>query len=104
MGGPTTFTMQTHPTYGPIGIPIPHQYYQYQQPNQQFPFLATLDLPNLSHLTNDPILHSPHQPTIPAKLPYDIPKFYVKPREDPSNHVMTYHIWWSSNSLMDDSI
>jgi hypothetical protein len=66
--------------------------------------LATLDLPDLSHLTNDPIQHAPFWPTIPAKLPSDIPKFDGKPGEDPNNHVMTFHLWCSSNSLMDDSI
>jgi hypothetical protein len=72
--------------------------------NQHFPFLETLDLLVLSRLTNDPIFHSPFWPPIPAKLPSDIPKFDGKPGEDPSNHVMTYHLWCSSNSLNDDSI
>jgi hypothetical protein len=53
---------------------------------------------------NDPIFHSPVWPTIPAKLPSDIPKFDEKFGEDPNNHVMTFHLWCSSNSLMDDSI
>jgi len=39
-----------------------------------------------------------------VKLPYDIPKFNGKPGEDPKNHIMTYHLWFSSNSLMDESI
>jgi hypothetical protein len=39
-----------------------------------------------------------------AKLPSNIPKFDGKPGEDPNNHVMTFHLWCSSNSLMDDSI
>jgi hypothetical protein len=34
----------------------------------------------------------------------DIPKFDGKVGEDPNNHVMTFHLWCSSNSLMDDSI
>jgi hypothetical protein len=68
------------------------------------PFLATLDLPDLSRILNDPIRHSPQWPAIPAKLPSDIPKFDGKPGEDPNNHVMTFHLWCSSNSLMDDSI
>jgi hypothetical protein len=72
--------------------------------NRQLPFLATLDLPDLSRILNDPIHHSPHWPVIPAKLPSDIPKFDGKPGEDPNNHVMTFHLWCSSNSLMDDSI
>ena len=41
---------------------------------------------------------------IPHKLPSDIPKFNRNTGEDPSNHVMTYHLWYSSNSLNDDSI
>jgi len=42
--------------------------------------------------------------TIPSKLPSDIPEFDGKPVEDPSIHIMTYHSWCSSNSLMDDSV
>jgi len=72
--------------------------------NRQLPFLATLDLPYLSRILNDPIHHSPQWPTIPAKIPLDIPKFDDKVGEDPNNHVMTFHLWCSSNSLMDDSI
>jgi hypothetical protein len=68
------------------------------------PFLATLDLPDLSRILNDPIRHSPQWPAILAKLPSDIPKFDGKAGEDPNNHVMTFHLWCSSNSLMDDSI
>jgi hypothetical protein len=55
-------------------------------------------------LKNDTILHSPFWPVIPAKLPSDILKFDDKPGEDPNNHIMTFHLWFSSNSLMDDSI
>jgi hypothetical protein len=87
---------------GPTGVPLPHQHYP--QINQQLPFLATLDLLNLSQLTNDPIYHSLVWPAIPAKLPSDIPKFDGKSEEDPNNHVMNFHLWCSSNSLMDDSI
>ena len=83
---------------------MPYQYYQYSQPNQQLPFLATLDLPNLSILINDPIHHDPSWPTIPVKLPSDIPKFDGKPGKDPKNLVMTFHLWCSSNSLMENSI
>jgi hypothetical protein len=104
MGGPSSFVTSPQPGYGPTGVPTQYSYHQYQQPNRQLPFLATLDLPDLSRLTNDPILHAPFWPTIPAKLPSDIPKFDGKPGEDPNNHVMTFHLWCSSNSLMDDSI
>jgi len=41
---------------------------------------------------------------IPHKLPSDIQKFNGNPGEDPLNHVMTFHLWCSSNTLNDDSI
>jgi hypothetical protein len=93
-------------TYAPTGLltRIPPQSHQYPQVNRQFPFLATLDLPDLTRILNDPIRHSPQWPAIPAKLPSDIPKFDGKLGEDPKNHVMTFHLRCSSNSLMDDSI
>jgi hypothetical protein len=92
--------------YAPTGLPtgLPPQSHQYPQVNRQLPFLATLDLPDLSRILNDPIRHSPQWPAIPAKLPSDIPKFDGKAGDDPNNHVMTFHLWCSSNSLMDDSI
>lgn len=63
-----------------------------------------LDLPNLSWLTNDPIYYYPFLLVIHTKLPSDIPKFEGKLGEDPSNHLMTYHLWCALNSLIDDSI
>jgi hypothetical protein len=104
MGGQSSFVISPQPGYVPTGVPMPYDYHQYPQANRQLPFLATLDLPDLSHLTNDPIQHAPFWPAIPAKLPFDISKFDEKPGEDPNNHVMTFHLWCSSNSLMDDSI
>jgi hypothetical protein len=96
--------MQT--AYGPTGLStgLPPQSHQYPQVNRQLPFIATLDLPNLSRILNDPICHSPQWPTIPSKIPSNIPKFDGKVGEDLNNHVMTFHLWCSSNSLMDDSI
>jgi hypothetical protein len=38
------------------------------------------------------------------KLPLDIPKFESKPNEDLDDHVTTFHLWCSSNSLRDNSI
>ena len=70
----------------------------------RLPFLATLNLPDLSILTNDLVAHDPVWPAIPTKLPLDILKFEGKPREDPSEHVTTFHLWCSSNSLHQDSI
>jgi hypothetical protein len=72
--------------------------------NRQLHFLATLNLPDLYRILNDPILHSPHWPVIPAKLPSEIPTFDGQAGEYPNNHVMTFHLRCSSNSLLDDSI
>jgi hypothetical protein len=73
-------------------------------PNPPMPYLASLNIPDLTKLTNDPILHDATWPNMPTKLPSDIPKFEGKPGEDPANHVMTFHLWCSSNNIMDDSI
>ena len=39
-----------------------------------------------------------------TKLPSDIPKFEGKARECPQNHIMTFHLWFSSNNIIYDSI
>jgi hypothetical protein len=41
---------------------------------------------------------------MPTKLPSDIPKFKGKAGDDPTNHIMTFHLWCSSNNIMDDFI
>ena len=53
---------------------------------------------------NDHVSHNPAWLTIPTKLPLDIPKFEGKAGEDPGEHVTTFHLWCSSNSLHDDSM
>ena len=80
-------------------------YSQPQMPfNPQVPFFMTLELPDVSKLTNDPIFHHPYWPPVPSKIPGDCPKFEGRANEDPQTHVMTYHLWCSSNSWLDDSI
>jgi hypothetical protein len=88
-------TIPSQPVYGPTGVSISHGYYQHPKVNQQLTFFSTIDILDLSHLTNDPILHAPFWPPILAKLPSNIPKFDGRPREDPNNHVMRFHIWCS---------
>jgi hypothetical protein len=56
------------------------------------PFLATLNLPNLSKLMNDPVSHDPTWPVVPTKIPSDIPKFEGKNGEDLGDHVTTFHL------------
>jgi hypothetical protein len=75
-----------------------------QMSQPRLPFLAMLNLPDLSKLMNDPVSHDPTWPPIPTKLPSDILKFEGKNGEDPGDHVTTFHLWCSSNSLNDDSI
>jgi hypothetical protein len=75
-----------------------------QMSQPRLPFLATLNLPDLSKLMNDPVSHDPTWPPVPTKLPSDIPKFEGKNGEDPGDHVTTFHLWCSSNSLNHDSI
>lgn len=70
----------------------------------QNPFLSSLDLPDFVKLTNDPICHDPWWPPMPTKLPSDIPKFEGKTGENPSTLITTYHLWFSSNSLVDDYV
>lgn len=53
---------------------------------------------------NDSIFYLPYWLLMPNKLPSDIPNFEGKSGDDPSNHVMNYHLWCASNSLIDDSI
>jgi len=63
-----------------------------------------LNLTDLTRLTNNPIRYNPAWPPVPTKLPSDIPKFEGKSGEDSGDHVTTFHLWCSSNSLIDDSI
>jgi hypothetical protein len=72
-------------------------------PPPQMPYLASFNILDLSKLTNDPILHNPTWPTRPTKLPSYIPKFEGKSGNDPANHVMTFHLWFSSNSITNNS-
>lgn len=43
------------------------------------PFMASLNLPDLGKLFNEPIAHDATWPAMPAKLPLDILKFEGKP-------------------------
>jgi hypothetical protein len=91
-------------SWQPGASQTPGPFYPSYQQQPKLPFLATLHLPDLTRLLNDPICHDPRWPPMPTKLPSDIPKFEAKPNEDPGDHVTTFHLWCSSNSLKDDSI
>jgi hypothetical protein len=107
-GGPYN-PRQGHGAYqnpGWAAIPQPKSFQgawgQMSQP--RLPFLATLNLPDLSKLMNNPVCHDPTWPPVPTNLPSNILKFEGKNGEDPGDHVTTFHLWFSSNSLNDDSI
>ena len=53
---------------------------------------------------NELMRHNVAWPPVPIKLPSDIPKFKGKVGEDPSAHINTFHLSFSSNSLNDDSV
>jgi hypothetical protein len=73
-------------------------------PQPILPFLATLHFPNLSGILNDPIYHDPHSPPMITKFPSDIPNFEGKLGKYPGDHVMSFHLWFSSNLLKDDYV
>jgi hypothetical protein len=109
-----------HPGGGPYNAGQGHGVYQNRWPSnpqaQYFsggwgqmsqpclPFLATLNLPDLSKLMNDPVSYDPTWPLVPTKLSSDIPKFEGKNGEDTGDQIITFHLWCSSNSLNDYSI
>jgi hypothetical protein len=66
--------------------------------------MENIHLPEVSSLLNDHICHDPRWPPMPTNFPSDVPKFEGKPSEDSGDHVTTFHLWCSSNSLNDDSI
>jgi hypothetical protein len=70
----------------------------------RLPFMATLNLLDLSKLMNDPVCHDPTWLPVPTKFPSDILKFEGKNGEDPGDHITTFHLWCSLNSLNEDSI
>ena len=72
-------TSQGHGVYN--NQPYANQSYQgaWNQPDQpRLPFLATLNLPDLLRLKNDLVSDESAWPTVPTKIPSDIPKFEDK--------------------------
>jgi hypothetical protein len=70
----------------------------------RLPFLSTLNLPELSRLMNDLVHHDLTWPLVPTKIYSDIPKFEGKTGDNPGDHITTFHLWCSSNSINDVSI
>jgi hypothetical protein len=101
-----TRTSTSNPTFPrslvPIKLQAPFSMVITNNPN--YLFLEILHFPDLIRLLKDPICHDPHWPPMPTKFPSDILKFEAKPNEDLGDHVTTFHLWCSSNSLKDDSL
>jgi hypothetical protein len=53
---------------------------------------------------NDPMHHNLLCLPVPTKFPLDIPKFEGNTSEDLVDHVTNLNLWFSSNSMNDDSI
>jgi hypothetical protein len=66
--------------------------------------MAMVNFPYFSRLMNDPVHHDPSWPLVPTNIPSDIPKFEGNTGKDLGDHVTTFHLWCSSNSLNDDFI
>ena len=73
-------------------------------PNPHLPFMAILNLPDVSKLINDPIEHDPAWLDMHDTIPLDIPKFEWKLGYDPVNHVISFHLWCSSNNIVEDFV
>ena len=73
-------------------------------PGPSLSFMASLNLPYLARLKNDPIHHDWLWPPMPTKLPLDVAKFEGKAGEEPQNHIMSFHLWCSSNIIVENSI
>jgi hypothetical protein len=97
-------TTLPNPPQGP-GTPNTHTMVETNSPlPPQMPYLDSLNILDLTKITNDPVLHDPTWPTMPTKLPSNIPKFEGKARDKPTNHTTTFHLWCFSNNIMDDSV
>jgi hypothetical protein len=79
-------------------------YFPLNRPQPTLPFQASLHFPYFSRLSNNMICHDPRWPPMLTKLPSNIHKFEGNPGEYPSDHVTTFHLWCSSNSLKDKSV
>jgi len=56
-----------------------------------------LNILDLTNLINNPNQHDPAWLAMPTKLPSDITKFEGRIGENPSDHIMSFHLWCYSN-------
>ena len=77
---------------------------QAPSPPPRMPYMVGLNFPYLRKLINDPIAHDLAWCAMPTKLHSDIPKFKGQVGEYLDNCIMYFHIWCSSNSIIEDSV
>jgi hypothetical protein len=66
--------------------------------------MASLNIIDLTKLTNDHILHDATWSNMLTKLPLDTPMFDGKPSKDRANHVMIFYLWCASKNITNNSI
>ena len=66
--------------------------------------MVGLKFRDLTKLINEPITYNAILQAKLAKLPFDIRKFERKFREDPTNHFMSFYLWFASNKIIEDII
>jgi len=91
----------THPSCPPSSVTDP-QHSVKMVGTQNLPYMALLNILDLTKITNEPILHDTSLSPMSTKIPSNIPKFDGKMGEDMENNVMTFHIWYSSNNIIDE--
>jgi hypothetical protein len=71
-------TNPPNPSQGTNSLPTHTMVGTNPPPNPHFSYLSSLNIPDLTKLMNDPILHDDTCPNMPTKLPLDILKFEGK--------------------------
>ena len=94
------FPCGNYMTADPNTIAIPPR----SSPIPSLPLMASLNLPNMEWLTNNPIHHDWLWHLMPAKICLDTRKFEGKVGEYRENHIMSFNLCCSSNIIVDDFI
>jgi hypothetical protein len=109
LGGGSYNPGQGHGSYQNPGWDVVPQAKSFQgswghMPQPRIPFLATLNLLDLSKLMKELVCDDPTWTPVPTEIPSNISKFEGKNGKDLGDHVTTFHLWCSLNSLNIDSI
>lgn len=66
--------------------------------------MASLNLPDLSQLLNDPLLHDLNWLPMPTNIPMNFPNLERNLGDDSTDHIKYFYMWCSSSSIMDDLV